>query len=322
MYKKLKEKKLALLDVNEIKEEEDKTPNIKYYFKSLWRKFPRLISINLIMLFQIIPFIVAFFAYTILMPRIYVFTDPLFPVLNGIGAISNSPVTNSLLGIYGVAIELPTVAFGSAAIIIAICALFLLITFGWQNVGAAYLTRELVRGRAVFVFSDYFYAIKRNFKQGFWLGVVDFIISAILIFDFIYFYTIPGDFGIDLMFWGICGVGILYIFMRYYIYLMLINFDLPIKKILKNALIFTALGFKRNILATLWIALIAALNVILAFALLPSNIIIPMILPLFYFAAFALFTSTYAAYPIIKKYMIDPYYDEEGNPRSTENIDQ
>ena len=27
-------------------------------------------------------------------------------------------------------------------------------------------------------------------------------------------------------------------------------------------------------------------------------------------------------YPIIKKYMIDPYYDEEGNPRSTENIDQ
>ena len=316
MYRKLKKNNLDLLDVNEIKEE-DTTPNIKYYFKSLWRKFPRLISINLVMLFQIIPFIISFFAYTVLMPRIYVFTDPLYPILNGISTMSNSPIVNSFLGIYGIAIELPTVAFGSAAIIIAICALFLFITFGWQNVGAAYLTRELVRGRAVFVLSDYFYAIKRNFKQGFLLGAIDFIVSAVLIFDFIYFYSTPGDFVIDLMFWGICGVGILYIFMRYYIYLMLINFDLPIRKILKNALIFTALGFKRNILSGLWIILIAAINVILAFALLPSNIIIPMILPLFYFAAFALFTSTYAAYPIIKKYMIDPYYDEEGNPRTT-----
>ena len=47
-----------------------------------------------------------------------------------------------------------------------------------------------------------------------------------------------------------------------------------------------------------------------------GNIIVPLILPLFYFAAFALFTSTYAAYPVIKKYMIDPYYDEFGNPKN------
>ena len=97
---------------------------------------------------------------------------------------------------------------------------------------------------------------------------------------------------------------------------MLINFDLPIKKIFKNALIFTVLGFKRNILAALWIAIIGIINFILVFALLPANIIVPLILPLVYFAAFALFTSTYAAYPIIKKYMIDPYYDENGNPRT------
>ena len=96
---------------------------------------------------------------------------------------------------------------------------------------------------------------------------------------------------------------------------MLINFDLPIRKIFKNALIFTALGFKRNILASIWILIIAAINIALMILLLPANIIVPIILPLVYFAAFALFTTTYAAYPVIKKYMIDPYYDEEGNPR-------
>lgn len=311
-------KKLKLLEPKEIEKEEDKTPNLKYYFKSLWRKFPRLLSVNLIMLFQIIPLLIAFYAYTALMPRITVFSDPLYPVLNGINTVSSSPITATLLNIHGVSIELPTIAFGSAAIIIIICLLFLMITFGWQNVGATYLTRELVRGRPVFIFSDYFYAVKRNLKQGFLLGILDFLISAILIFDFIYFYNTYGGIEIDLMFWGICGVGIIYIFMRFYIYLMLINFELPIRKILKNALIFTALGFKRNILSALWIVIIAVINIALILVLLPANIIVPLVLPLVYFAAFALFTTTYAAYPVIKKYMIDPYYDEEGNPIVTE----
>ena len=311
----MKEKKFKLLEFKEIEKEEDTTPNIKYYFKSLWRKFPRLLSINLIMLFQIIPILIAFYAYTALMPRITVFSEPLYPLLQGINTVSGSITSSTLLNIYGMSLELPTVAFGSAAVIIAVCAFFLLLTFGWQNTGAAYLTRELVRGRPVFVWSDYFYAIKRNLKQGFCLGLIDFVVSAVLIFDFVYFFNATGDFTIDLMFWGICGVGIIYIFMRFYIYLMLINFDLPIRKIFKNALIFTALGFKRNILASIWILIIAAINIALMILLLPANIIVPIILPLVYFAAFALFTTTYAAYPVIKKYMIDPYYDEEGNPR-------
>ena len=208
----MKDKLFKLLEPKEIEKEEDKTPNIKYYFKSLWRKFPRLLSINLIMLFQIIPILISFYAYTALMPRIAVFNNPLYPVLNGINTIAPSASTSTLLNIYGISIELPAIAFGGAAIVIIICALFLMITFGWQNVGSAYLIRELVRGRAVFVFSDYFYAVKRNLKQGFLVGILDFLISAILIFDFIYFYNTFGGFGIDLMFWGVCGVSIIYIF--------------------------------------------------------------------------------------------------------------
>lgn len=302
----------------EITEQEDTTPNIRYYFKSLWRKFPKLLSINLIMLFLVMPIVIALIAYFLLMPRIFVFTEPLHPVLSGINTIDGgSPIIASLLGIYGISVEVPTIAFGGAAITVIVCLIFLMITFGWQNVGAAYITRELVRGRPVFTISDYFYAIKRNFKQGFIIGIIDFVACAVLIYDFIQFYNMTGNFAYDLMFWCICGVGFIYIFIRFYIYLLLINFDLKTIKIFKNALIFTALGFKRNFLALLWIILILAINIALIMVLLPFNIIVPLLLPLFYFAAFALFTSTYAAYPIIKKYMIDPYYDEDGNPKST-----
>ena len=303
-------------EIKEIDKNEDKTPNIKYYFKSLWRKLSKVFSINFMILFLILPIVVAVFAYLLLMPRIFVFTDTLFPAVYGINAMNDSPVLDVLLGITGVSIEVTTVTAGSGAIVIAICALFLLLTYGWQNVGSTYLMRELYRGRSVFVFSDYFYGIKKSLKQGFLVGIIDFIISAVLIFDFIYFYNLPPNLSTDIMFWCVCGVSIIYLVMRYYIYLILVTFDLPIKKIFKNALIFTALGIKRNLLSSLWIVLIAVVNGALALVLLPTGIIIPAILPFFYFLGFALYTTDYAAYPIIDKYMIQPYYDENGTPRT------
>jgi len=314
----LKKKKLNIPFISvkkEIDEQEDTTPNIKYYFKLLWRKFPRLLSVNLMMIFQILPIVIALIAYFLLMPRMFVYTDTLHPTLVGINTIAQSPISNSLLNIYGISVEVPTIAFGGAAITVIVCFVFLMITFGWQNVGAAYLTRELVRGRPVFVWSDYFYAVKRNFKQAFWIGIIDFLVCSVLIYDFVQFYNMTGNLGLDLMFWCICGVSVIYMFIRFYIYLLLINFDLKTVKIFKNALIFTALGFKRNILALVWLIVVIAVNVVLILVFLPMNIIIPLILPFLYLSAFALFTTTYAAYPVIKKYMIDPYYDEYGNPK-------
>ena len=299
----------------EIDKNEDKTPNIKYYFKSLWRKLSKIISINLIMLLLIIPIIIAIFAYLILMPRIFVFTDTLFPAIHGIDIISSSPVIDTFINITGISLEVTTFTGGWGLAVISICALFLLLTYGWQNLAATYLAKELFLGRSVFVFSDYFYAIKKNFKQGFWIGIIDFLISALLIFDFIYFYSMPSQLHTDIMFWGICGVSVIYILMRDYIYILLVTFDLSIKKIFKNALIFTALGIKRNIVSSIWIIIVGALNLVLALAFMPANIIIPLILPLFYFFGFALFTTVYAAYPVIDKYMIKPYYDEYGNKK-------
>ena len=107
--------------------------------------------------------------------------------------------------------------------------------------------------------------------------------------------------------------------MRFYIYLILVTFDLPIKKIIKNSLIFVALGFKRNIVASIWLLLIGAANIALGFALLPSNLIIVLVLPLFYLFGLCSYTTVYAAYPILNKYMIEPYYDEYGNLRESES---
>ena len=224
------------------------------------------------------------------------------------------------MDLFGAQLYVP--AFGGVGtyIGIAICVVIMLVTFGWQNVGVTYILRSMVRGEPVFLISDYFYAIKRNLKPGLLLGILDLSIMGLLVFDFMYFYGMIGSFWMDVCFWGICALAILYFFMRFYIYLMLVTFDLSIKKILKNALIFTTLGIKRNLMAVLGILLLTAIEVVLFAFFMPMNIPIALILPFLYYLSFTAFTSAYAAYPIIDRYMIAPY--RTGNDYPDKEIDE
>lgn len=286
---------------------EDTTPTVKRYFKLLGRRFWQLITLNIMMLPMIIPLFLIIYLY-FGMSQTPVENTVLFSQLYGANIIEQTPATVYLLDLFGNQLMIPV--YNTATyILVAVCALFLAVTIGWQNVGATYVLRGMVRGDAVFPFSDYFYAIKRNLKQGFFMGLIDFIVIFLLGFDMLYLWNAPAGLVNDLMFGGIVAITIIYFFMRFYTYLMLITFELSIRKILKNALIFTTLGIKRNLMGFLGIFLITALNIALFFFLgaTPLGVAIPLILPLFYYLSVTAFTSTYAAYPIIDRYMIAPY---------------
>lgn len=292
--------------------EEDTTPTLKRYFKLLGRRFWKLVSLNLLMLPMIIPILLAVYLY-LGMDKTPTAGTPLFSAIYGANLINTTTNTVALLDVFGAQIQIPIYMGTTTYVLIGIAIAFLVITFGWQNVGSTYILRSMVRGEPVFLFSDYFYAIKRNLKQGFLMGVLDIVAMFLLVFDFMYFGSMASSFWIDVCYFAIMALAIVYFFMRFYIYLLLVTFDLPIKKILKNALIFTALGFKRNIMAVLGMVLITAINVVLfaAFAMTPLGIAIPLILPFFYYLAVTAFTAAYAAYPIIDRYMIDPYRNDE-----------
>ena len=80
---------------------------------------------------------------------------------------------------------------------------------------------------------------------------------------------------------------------------------------MKNALIFSILGIKRNILAFLGIVILTVFHVFLIVLFIPMGISIPIILPFFYLLAATAFMACYAAYPIIDKYMIAPYVTDD-----------
>jgi uncharacterized membrane protein YesL len=287
---------------------EDRKPTLTFFFKLYFRKFTQLLQLNLIMLLMVIPLLVVLFVFLLgqKTPTVTSFSfAPLYGMATsatdaGLWSLLDSTIVQMEIPIYSPAMNILRIAM---FVILAVC-------WGWLNAGAAYVARGLVKGEPVFVMSDFIYAIKRNFKQGFFLGLLDFIFCAVLITDFLYYYNLTGSFMLDFMYFAIFALIIIYFIMRFYIYLLLITFDIKTFKIFKNALIFTVLGIKRNLLAFFGIILLLAIHIVLIFVLLPFGISVPIVLPFVYIMATFLFISTYAAYPIIDKYMIDPYKSE------------
>lgn len=290
---------------------EDTTPGVKRYFKLLGRKFWRLVSVNLLMLPMILPVLLVIYFY-LSSDTTPIENNVLFSQIYGANLIDSTPASTMLLDIFGAQLNIPIYANTATTVMIIIAAVFLVLTFGWQNVGAAYILRNMVRGEAVFLFSDYFYAIKRNLKQGFFMGVIDLVVIFLLGFDYLYFSSLPSSFFVDCAYFAILLIAVLYFLMRLYIYLLLITFELSIRKVLKNALIFAVLGIKRNVMAILGLILLIAVQILLffLFQMTPLGIALPLIVMLLYFLGVASFTCTYAAYPVIERYMIDPYVDQ------------
>lgn len=308
------EKKFKLFNFNRdgkgVEKEEVGPPNLKNFFKQFGRKFTRLLSLNLYIIVGYLPLVFMLYLFFTgeKTPSVL---SPLYPALWGIAQTSPTPVHAPLFGVTGIQFQLPFLTPTFILTMLGIFAVWLFI-FGPINVGTTYSLRSLVRGEPVFMWADFWYAVRRNFKQGLLVGALDLIVMALLAFDVIYFYNMIGSFAYDMMFYMIIALIILYFFMRFYLYLMLITFDLPIRKLIKNAFIFSIVGFKRNGMALLGILALALLNYMLVIVLVPVGIIVPIILPVVYFFGFASFMAAYAAWPKIEELMIKPYRSQNG----------
>ena len=317
-------KKFKLFDSNRdgkgVYEEESRKPTLLFFFKLLWRKLSQLVRLNLLLFVQVIPVLV-FLYVSFLGVKTPTVTELTYAPLYGISKISGAASVNAVLDMNAIQMGIPIFSPTILTILIVLAVIFAL-TFGWINVGSSYVARGLYRGDPVFVFSDFFYAIKRNFKQAFFFGLFDFMCLVVLAVDFMHFYSRTGSYGNDVLYFMILAAAIIYLVMRFYVYHMMLTFDLKGRKILKNALIFTVLGIKRNLIAILGLILFGAVHFVLIKVFLSMGITIPIILPFFYAMAIVKFITTYAAFPVIEKYMITPYENEavdtDGDTDATE----
>ncbi len=295
-------------------------PGLKGFFISYKNNFSKLVSVNIIMVLGNFPII-----FLILNLSGY-FTEPysipFSDIYQNLGALfitdgAYDPAEMALYSVLG--LQKQALADTVTNYIFYGISALTLFTFGIVNVGTAYIVRNMIKREPIFIWSDFWYAVKRNYKQAIPFGIIDCAIMGILIYN-LYLLFPTGVFFSDLLFWCNIVILILYYVMRYYIYVQMVTFKLSIFKIIKNSFNLALLGAKRNFMATIGNVIIFALELIFLFGaggiLLPAAVIIPLTV-LFSTASFM---KLYAAYPKVKQYMIDPYYEEhpEERPEETE----
>lgn len=185
----------------------------------------------------------------------------------------------------------------------------LLISSGLAQAGIANVTRNLTRDKHSFGLSDYFDTIKANWKQSLIVGILNLLVTVLLCFGLLFYYNSEGIFSdIALGFLLICFV--IFSFMRYYMWTMIITFDLPVSKIYKNSFLLAFVNFKSNLfVGVIELALYAA--VILTVVWIPHFIVLFLgtILAVFILPGFTNLLIQFNTFPTIQKYMIDPYYE-------------
>ncbi len=281
--------------------------NLVNFVKLYGRNFGRMVGINLLFIIGNFPILFYLFARSgnlsiESLASVNILNSSFHGVLLG-GNVT--PVTAALNGIIGYQVinYVPTRA---TYICMALTAL-IVFTFGFVNAGTAYIMRNILKGDPIFFMSDFFYAIRRNARQAFVFGVLDLLFSVLIVYDVIFFYYNIGSFFNNVCFYLSIFLVFLWFIMRFYIYPMMVTFDLSIFKMIKNAFIFALIGFKRNLLAVIGMVIfaLACYGLLLAYA--PLGLLTPILI-LFGTCAFM---AIYAAYPKIKAVMIDPYYKPE-----------
>ncbi len=318
MSEKKKNKGLPFFNFNKdgkgvSKEEADLPHTFLNFFKYFPRHFSKMMSLNIAFvignfpIFFILPVLAGYFHNNDIAPM-----DIKYPVIAGIipfmkssGELGFLAPLLSTVGAFG------TISAWTVLDYVFIGLTFLVVfTFGPVNAATSYVVRNLLKGEPVFMWDDMKYAVKRNIKQSLIYGIFDLVLTGMLIYDIYFFLLTMNRSIIDSMFFYVSLVAfVFYIFMRFYIYLMMVTFDLPLRKLFKNAMLFAFLGFKRNILALVSIVLVVILNVIIfTFApLMALGIALPLVIT----TGICTYIAAYAAWPKIKEIMIDPYYKDE-----------
>ncbi len=292
-----------------LKEELNDRFTLLKFFRLLKRKFWRIGALNLLFVatnFPVIFFLIKLAGYGSVQ-RLTPYSPYWFGVARGITQFAKNPAASLFYSFCGVSVNS---SYNSTLSYVFIAlGLLVFITFGPANAGMAYILRNYTREEPCDIFSDYFRTIKKNFFQSLILGIIDLIFLVAMGFDLYLFFAGQGMGA----FFAIVGTaaGIIYMFMRNYLYVMLITFDLSIPKIIKNALIFAFVNIKRNLAAFFGTLLCAVFTSVMLYFVTPIGALILLTL----FFSFVSFIGIYCAYPAIKQYMIDPIIADERKKR-------
>ncbi len=251
-----------------------KKKGIFRYFEIFFRKFWKLIQVNMLSFVISIPFLAVMF-----------FISPTDSVITAfLGELDNSSLMLSLTlrGLFAVTMY---ILWGS----------------GPASAAYAYITRCFTREQHAWILSDFKDKFLENFKQGIIVSVIDIIVMLAFIFGFNTYYTqyLSAGSGLWFIMLGVYAmITLLYTFMHFYIYQFMITFESTTIGLYRNAFIFSVAQMPMCII----LAIVAiAVNVLLFYFL---NPMVALILSFVIVASLARFPIEYSAARAIEKKLL------------------
>lgn len=172
--------------------------------------------------------------------------------------------------------------------------------------GLTFITRNFSREEHAFIWSDFWDAVKGNWKYFLLNGLICYLMYVILGFSVMYYFNMAAsEWLYYIPCWMCVIVAVVFLFAQYYLPVMFITFDLKFTHAYKNALIFTVAGFGRNILLT---AILAGLLILLfCVPLMNITLLVLLLLTILILFSFISYLINFTVYPVIDRYLIQPY---------------
>ena len=188
------------------------------------------------------------------------------------------------------------------------------ITHGMASAGITNVARNTARDKHSFGLSDFFETIRKNFKQSLIVGIINAVVTFLLIFTVRFYNDSYLQTKNIISFIGL-GVSLSLItcfaIMNFYIYTLMITFNFKIKELYKNSFKFVFVNLWKNLLCGIILIAVYALYVGIAFLFNDLRVIvIELIIASVTLPAFRFLMIQYFTFGSIKKYIIDPYYKE------------
>lgn len=254
-----------------------KKKGVLRFFELLFRKFWKLIQVNMLYSVFFIPLFLAGYAFL---------------------KVSNTTI---------------------AAIIIVLCLVVFAAVLGPATAAMMKILRNYILEKPTFILNDFKETFSKNYKKAFAVGLIDIIIALSIASAFIVYPQLSKAYNSQLImipFIISISVGLVSIMMNFYAFLMIIATDISFKNIIKNSFALACVALKKNLLT-----LLITLLIIGAFILLVLwNMSMILFLP-FVPATIIAFVICFNSYPVIQKYVINPYYEQRGeiNPELTQS---
>ncbi len=248
------------------------------YFEILFRKFWKLIQVNLLYSVFIIPLVLVFYS-------LYFMNN----------------MTSKLA-------------------VMAVGAIVFVLVFGPATAAVFKIMRSYSMERHSFILTDFKKAFSENYKKSLVMGIIN-IVSALSVYASIMIYPeLAKTYASDLIYVPMVlsiSVGIAIIFISFYSYLLIVATDVSFKNVIRNSIVLTVYSIKKSVISFLVTIVLVAAFVLLSIYNLYTLVALPFV-P----AAIIMFTITFNSYPVIQKYVINPYYEQKGevNPELSDGI--